>query len=167
MLGNGCSNGDYGTPADVTGVSGLTATNLCGGSGTFCAAYSDNTIKCWGRVDAWGSGFSQSSYRTPSTVLSNAGSQIACSRQFACGASSNNDLYCWGQGLYDGATPVKRDLGSRKVRQLAGGMNVEQFCVTLDDDSMMCSGYDSPDGWHSGLNAMPGTYPTTGALLSG
>ena len=107
QLGNGTTTATQSTPVAVTtsGVlSGVTLTQLTGGSATTCALASTGTAYCWGAGTSGQLG-NNTTTATQSTavavtttgVLSGVTlTQISAGNSFACALASTGAAYCWG-----------------------------------------------------------------------
>lgn len=153
-LGNGATAGVQQAPSLVALPAGRRAVTISAGYEHTCATLDDGSAVCWGS-DADGrlgnGSVVTGAQAEPSAVILPTGRRavaISAGIFTSCALLDNGELFCWGDGFYDGVaggadqpTPAAVLLppGRRAVAVSAGDF---ASCVLLDDGAVRCWGLD-------------------------
>lgn len=154
-VGSTSSNSYIPNPVDMTGVlNGKTTKTISLGQSHGCMIASDDLVYCWGENDKGQLGDGSSVYSSDSPVAVNiAGKTVKSLYSFNdnnCAITSDNNLYCWGDGTYGklgNNTSVKShvpvlvaggDLGGRTIKSFANYNSL--MCAIASNDEVYCWG---------------------------
>ena len=100
---SGVWHGGYGSPQNVTGLSG-TVTSLSAGSSHTCAIIQNGTVQCWGRnhYGELGRGDTSGEYGSPQNVtgLSGTVTSLSAGDYHTCAIIQGGNVQCWGRNQY-------------------------------------------------------------------
>ncbi len=144
-IGSYDNNMDELVPTIVTMPAGLTAKQLDTSYKANCAIMSDDNIYCWGtnpKLDTTVN--SVPTAVTMPTVNGNllTAKQVASLGFSNCAIMSDDNIYCWGEGIAGGSdhyVPNAITMPSGlKAKKLGAGQ--DHICSIMDDDSLYCFG---------------------------
>ena len=164
--------GPYKTASEFDTLHAGSVVSISTGMSHSCAAWSDGTVRCWGRGDNGelgdGSTSSQSVPVTAAGALSGKNAtEIAVGEGFSCSITdeASNNAYCWGyvntQAAYvalgDGtsnssAVPVRVSLGGAKLVSISAGTGAA--CGITSTNTLVCWGSNASQLFGSTLGAM-------------
>ena len=146
QLGDGTISGGASTPAQVSGLIGVTNVEI--GNDHVCAVMSDTTVKCWGNnVYGQVGNTTGGEVTTPRSVtgLSNV-TAVALGTSFSCALKSDATVVCWGRnnlgqlgngGTTDTNTPTAIP-GLTNVTAITAGQ--DHACALKSDATVSCWG---------------------------
>ncbi len=153
----GSETDNYATPSpvDMTGVlSGKTVKTISLGDAHGCLIASDDLVYCWGENDKGQLGNGSTDYSSAVPVAVNIAGMtvksLLSSGDNSCAIASNDNLYCWGEGVYGvlgNNTNVKShvpvlvaggDLGGRAIKSISKSNSL--LCAIASDDQVYCWG---------------------------
>ena len=153
QIGHDTSALRVGVPIAVAGGH-MFATIAAGGAST-CGIESDGSAYCWGYNDtgALGSGDTARAIGVPVAVAGGLKfKSISAGSLHACGVTTSNGVYCWGQSN-DGALGIGRASGNYRTPQRTHSdrsfttvsVGGQHSCALDLDGALMCWGFDFSD----------------------